>query len=328
MFVWNGIKIYIEGGSNEFILQIRKFFYASLAKFSKKDCDIVFSLYSQDNKCFPVPKENARLVKSITIVLDKEYKLDIYSYGQKLWYIYHDIAGVWIDFKNNKAIISLSNNLFPFFYYNILFFFLYPLSAILENFGYFRLHASSAILKNKAVLFTGKSFSGKSTSAFAIASGKGTIISDDMTFVKKTGGSYFVYTITKLVKLREDVLLDFFPEFLKYDYIKNENEERYFNADDINKNKTNNKTVLKAIIILEKTGKEFSSYSKVSLSEVVPHIFPTSVRTSIEKYTHREFMFITDLLNDIPCYKVYFGTDMADFSRNINDLLSDLKNEK
>jgi len=319
LYDWNGIKIYIDGKNQKFISDIRKYFYATYTKIKREECDIVFSIYDTNEQKLPEINKNARLVNSLILILETETNLKIYAYEEQLWYLYQDIAGIWIDFKSNKIILSLAEKLFSFSYYNILFFFLYPLSLLLENFGYFRAHSSCVNIKDKALLFTGDSGSGKSTSAFAIAVNGGSIISDDMTFIKKTADSYRAYTITRLVKLRNDIILKFFPNLLKYKSIKNNEEEMYFDVNGIN-SRIPEPSIIRAIIILEKTGKRNTSLNKIHPSKVVPHLFPSSIRTSIEKFTQREFIFFTDLLNDVSCYKVNFGTDMLDFYKVVANI--------
>jgi hypothetical protein len=321
LYIWNGIKICIDGKDNKFISDIRKYFYATYTENKIEDCDIVFSVYDRNEQKLPEISKDARLVSSYVLVLENETLIRIYLHEEQIWYFYQDLAEIWVDFKNNKIILSLNEKLFPFAYYNILFFFLYPLSSLLENFGYFRAHSSSVDIKDKAFLFTGDSGSGKSTSAFAIAANGGSIISDDMTFIKKTADSYKAYTITRLVKLRNDIILKFFPELLQYERLKNNEEEMYFNVDNIN-SEIPGPAIIKALIILEKTGKRNSDVIKVHPSKIVPHLFPSAIRTSIERFTHREFNFFTDILNEVECYKVYFGTDMADFYKVIAGISS------
>ena len=290
MYIWNDLKIYIDGKNRKFISGIRKYFYASYVRLKREECDIFFSVYDEIEHKLPEINKNARLVKSYILILETETNLKIYTYEEQLWYLYQGLAGIWIDFKSNKIMLSLAEKLFSFSYYNILFFFLYPLSLLLENFGYFRAHSSCVNIKDKAFLFTGDSGSGKSTSAFAIAANGGSIISDDMTFIKKTAGSYKAYTITRLVKLRNDIILKFFPKLLKYKSLKNNEEEMYFEVNDIN-SELPEPSIIRAIVILEKTGKRITSLNKIHPSKVVPHLFPSSIRTSIEKFTNREFIF-------------------------------------
>ena len=319
MYIWNDLKIYIDGKNRKFISGIRKYFYASYVRLKREECDIFFSVYDEIEHKLPEINKNAKLVKSYILILETETNLKIYTYEEQLWYLYQDLAGIWIDFKSNKIILSLAEKLFSFSYYDILFFFLYPLSLLLENFGYFRVHSSCVNIKDKAFLFTGDSGSGKSTSAFAVAANGGSIISDDMTFIKKTAGSYRAYTIMRLVKLRNDIIRKFFPGLLQYKSLKNNEEEMYFDVSGINSEITE-PSIIRAIIILEKTGQKTTSLNKIHPSKVVPHLFPSSIRTSIEKFTHREFIFFTDLLNDVSCYKVNFGTDMPDFYKAVANI--------
>ena len=321
MYTWNGLKIHIDGKNHKLISDIRKYFYASYSMISGDDCDITFSIYDTHEKIFPPLNKNSRLVKSRNLFLEKEFELKIYEHKDELWYFYHDIAGIWFDFKGNKIIVSLSDKLFSFPYYNILFFFLYPLGLLLENLGYYRLHASCVDIEGRAVLFSGISGSGKSTAAFASASHGGDIVSDDVTFIKKIGDSYKVCTITKLVKLHGDTITRFFPELLIYKHIKNHEGDMYFDVNNVNSGLPTH-SVLDSIVILEKTGIKSSNSNKIHPSRVVPHLFPSSIQINNNKFTHQKFNFLTGLLNDIPCYKVRFGVDMLDFYKNIKSIVN------
>lgn len=321
MYTWNGLKIYIDGKNQKLISNIRTYFYASYSTISREDCDITFSIYGAHEKILPPLNKNSRPVKSCDLFLEKDFELKVYEHKEELWYFYHDIAGIWIDFKGNKIIVSLSDKLFSFPYYNILFFFLYPLGLLLENLGYYRLHASCVDIEGRAVLFSGLSGSGKSTAAFASAAHGGNIVSDDVTFIKRTGDLYKAYTITRLVKLHGDSITKFFPKLLSYKYIENHEGDMYFDVNNVNSGLPTH-SVLNSIVIVEKTGIKSSNSSKIHPSRVIPHLFPSSIQINNNKFTHKKFIFLTDLLNDIPCYKVRFGVDMHDFHKNIKGIIN------
>lgn len=321
MYIWNGIKIYIEGKDLEFISNIQKFFHAPYIKLPKGKHDIIFSIYDEQEGMLPAINKEARLIKSRTILVENELNLKIYEHEEEFWYLYQDTAGIWIDCKSNKIVLSLSGKFFSFPYYNILLFFLYPLGMLLENLGFFRVHASCIDTGNRAVLFTGQSGSGKSTAAFAAAASGGNIISDDITFLEKTGDSYRVHTITKFVKLHSDTINRFFPKLLGHRFLKSNEEEMYFKAKDINDKEPEN-SILNAIIILERTDKKDSSFKKIHPSKVIPHLFPSSIPINNNRFTHRKFIFLSDLLNDIQCYNACFGTGMSDFYKKITNSLN------
>ena len=116
MYIWNGIKICIEGRDLEFISNIQKYFNASYAEFPRKMYDIIFSIYDMQEDMLPVINKEARLIKSRTILIENELNLKIYEHDEQFWYLYQDIAGIWIDFKNNKIVLSISKKHFSFPY--------------------------------------------------------------------------------------------------------------------------------------------------------------------------------------------------------------------
>jgi hypothetical protein len=182
------------------------------------------------------------------------------------------------------------------------------------------LHSSCIAFGKKAVLFTGVPGSGKSTSAFALASGGGRIISDDLSLVKKSDSVYHPYILNILAKLNAQALKRFFPQFLKYELIQSQEEDIYMKTSDLSEGDPAN-AVLSAIIILQKSGSKDSSLAPIHPLKVVPHLFPSTINTSIEQVTKRKFEFVTGLLENIPCYQADFGTDMDDFCNKVRKVL-------
>ncbi len=321
MYTWNGIKINIDGNNKEFISNIRKYLHASYSESSSLDYDIEISVYAASENMLPPINKNAKLIRSRTILVENEINVKIYEHEEEFWYLYQDTAKIWINCKNNKIVLSLSDKPFSFPYYNVLIFFLFPLGILLENLGYFRVHASCIDIGDQAVLFTGRSGNGKSTAAFAAIVNGGNIISDDITFLKKTGDSYKVHTVTNLVKLHSDTIGRFFSKLLSHKYIRNNEGEMYFEAKDINDKEPENSN-LGAIITLEKTSNKKSSFKKIHPPKVVPHLFPSSIPINNSKFTHRKFILVSDLLNNIQCYNACFGTDMSYFYKKITNSLN------
>ncbi len=325
MYIWNGIKININGNKKKFISSIHKYLHASYSESKDMDYDIDISVYGINENMMPPINRNAKLKKTFTLAIEKEYTSKIYSFREELWYLYQDLASCWIDLKNNKIVISIHDKPFSFQYYNILIFLLHPLGLLFENFGFYRIHSSCVNIGEKAVLITGRSGSGKSTSAFALALNGGDIVSDDLTLIKKTGDHYHTYTMTRLVKLHDLTIDRFYPELLKHSSLKNDEGEVYFDEGDINSGPIES-SMLDSIVILEKIENRNSSFTRVHPSRVIPHLFPSSIQLSNERFANNKFLFLTDMLNDIPCYEVRFGTDMKDFYRNITNILKNGNN--
>ena len=347
MYTWNNINIKIRCSDNKYISDILE--YTSIFRTmpseenaDKEKADITVTICNEGENMLPPFDKNTEILNKYNIFLEKETELKICSNEKGYWYIYEGIAGIWVDLLNCEIKISLSCNLFSFRYYNILVFLLYPLGTLLQKFGYNRVHASSVDIGGRALLFTGMSGSGKSTAAFAVAAGGGNIIADDMTFIKNAGDCYNVFTITRLVKLGEEAIGRFFPELLKQRCLKGAEQDIYFDVNDINdraysesgKNKLPpnegkngncpDPPELNAAIILEKTGSKDSDYSKIHPLKTIPHLFPSSIQVNRGESTLNKFNFLTDLLDNIRCYKVDFGTSMPGFYGKVKTLLYEI----
>ncbi len=322
MYLWNNIKINVEGNNHTFIDGIKKYINAVYDHDYDGPCDINVNICSDTTVDIPDVPDNARNVKSLVFNMNKEFRLDIFSHESQLWYLFRDVAGIWLDYSKNELHICVSSMPLDFEYYNILMFFLHPLGALVENFGYFRLHSSCIAIDGKSLLISGLSGSGKSTSAFSVPTLEGHIIADDLTFINKDETGYHPSSLSSLVKLRDDSLKMFYPELNRLHEAAHYENETYFFLEDINKSRPEGIT-LNCISILEKTGIKDSSYKPVHPSEIVPQLFPSTIHTNIEENTGRKFIFITDMLNDLPSFKINFGTNMSSFYKAIKHLLSE-----
>lgn len=323
MYSWNDIIISVAGDNTKFIDGIKKYINAVYIHDYEGKCDIKVTVCSNSKDQIPDIPKDARKVKSLVFNMNLEVRLDILSHGTQLWFLYRDIAGIWIDYHSNEMLVCITGMPLDFEYYNILLFFLHPLGSLIENFGYFRLHSSCVSINGHSVLITGKSGSGKSTSAFTVPTNDGQIISDDLTFVLKDETGYHPSSLSSLVKLRDDSINMFFPELKRLHEAAHFEDETYFFIADINKKRYESNT-LNCIAILEKTGSSNSAFKPVHPSEVVPELFPSTIHTNIEENTGLKFVFITDMLNELKSFKISFGTDMAKFYGEIQRLLSEV----
>ncbi|MDD3777682.1 MAG: hypothetical protein PHN32_08770, partial [Actinomycetota bacterium] len=310
MYNWNGIRINVQGNALEFKAHIKQYFYADYNG-NQKDCHINVYVNKTGSGIFTYPSGQPQQVRSYTLLVDREVKVDIYEYSQKIYYHYHKIASVLIDYNHNALHINLSSQVFNFPYYNVLLFFLNPLGLLLDNFGFKRAHSACAYIKDSSILFTGISGGGKSTSAFSMVVNGGNIISDDITYFKQENKNFYPHTVSSLAKLRKESVYNFFPQLLHYSYMKNSEDELYFYINDLNANLKKNPKI-RAIVILNKTMQPVSSLRPIAPSKVVPHIFPSSIRPN-SRNTENNFLFLTELLDQVPCYEADFGTDMANF---------------
>ncbi len=321
MYSWNNLKISVEGDNKVFIDGIKKYINAVYVHDYEGKCDIKTTVCSSSKAGIPPLPEDARKIKSLVFSLDIEIRLDIYSYKTQIWYLYRDIAGVWIDYEKKELAVCLTNMPLDFEYANIQLFFLHPLGTLLESFGFFRLNCSCGTLGNRAILFAGQHGSGKTTSAFTLPTHGGTIVSDDLTFINKDKEGYHPSSLTKLVGLNLDSVNQFFPELNLVHSAAFNDSVIYFFLADINIAKQDDITV-SVITLLNKSGKKITGCSSSQSSEIMPLLFPSGIHSNIEANTSAKFLFIADMLEDINKCKFSSGTDMSDFIKHIKTVIN------
>ncbi|MFO7612720.1 MAG: hypothetical protein R6W99_09605 [Clostridia bacterium] len=321
MYIWNDISIMVNGSNTAFTSKVGKYINAVNDPGCSKDADIEVFVSECKSDIREVP-DSARLVKILQYTEGINATLRIYNEGQFLWYIYENMADICIDCRENRLTIIAKDLPIDFEYYNILIFMFQPLGYILENFEFYRIHSSCCTIGNNSFLATGLSGSGKSTSAFAAQRYGGGIISDDLTYVRNIDGKYMAYSLSGLVKLRDDSLLRFFPDLGSLEPACRFMDETYYYIKDINGgNKPGN--IISGIGMLTKTGFPSSSYQTARPVEIVPEMFPSTIHTNIRESAARKFAFITDMLSHVGCYRIDFGTDMKSYYNVVRKILGE-----
>jgi hypothetical protein len=316
MYLWNGIRIEVKGSNQNCIVGLSKYLNAVYDHEYEGECDISILLVDEADNAIPRIPSSATKIKSMLINLDTDVRMDVFTFETQLWYVYSNHVSLWMDYKANILIVSIKTMPYTFEYFNILTFILHPLGTLLEGFGFFRLHGSCAALSGRSVLFTGMDGNGKSTSAFAIATHGGSIISDNLTFVKKEEDGYKPYALTKLVKLSLESVNAYFPELTRVHSATFDSGEIYYFLDDINTFKSNASN-LSNLMLIDKGTDTTSSCQPLTASEILPLLFPTGIHTSIEENTGNKFLFISELLDELAVCKITIGTNIADFMRLI-----------
>ncbi|MDX1359118.1 MAG: hypothetical protein R3232_09830 [Clostridia bacterium] len=319
MYSWNDLKISVEGDNKIFMDGIKKYINAVYVHDYEGECDVKATICNSFKTGIPSIPADARKVKSLVFNLNVEIRLDIYSYEKQIWFLYRDIAGVWIDYDTNEMIICISEMPLDFEYSNIQLFFLHPLGAILENLGFYRLHAGCVSIDGNSTLITGSSGSRKSLAAFSVPVHGGHIISDDITFLEKKDDGYHASSLSNLTRLHEGSITQYFPELNLLHEAAHYNEENYFFLEDINPSKPVS-SVVKNIVLLNKSQKKKPSVKNVHSSEVFPQLFPTTIHTNIEEITGSKFVFISDLLNEITTYKMTLGDNITELYEMLEKL--------
>jgi hypothetical protein len=72
--------------------------------------------------------------------------------------------------------------------------------------------------------------------------------------------------------------------------------------------------------VLNQTGERESSWQKIPPSGAVQHLFPVTINCDIPKLAKEKFLFLTDFLKTVPCFRIDFGTDMDGFAGVVKEI--------
>jgi len=103
----------------------------------------------------------------------------------------------------------------------------------------------------------------------------------------------------------------------EYDVIA---EEHYLKLGDTKKSLWQNRVPLKALCLLEQTGKPQTEITAITPTKLVGGLFPVTITGVHPQYRAAKFDFIMEMVENIECRLVKFGTDMADFTAKIEEL--------
>jgi hypothetical protein len=176
--------------------------------------------------------------------------------------------------------------------------------ALLHQRGYLPLHGSSIKTKEGAVVFTGKSASGKSTLAADLVIKGFKILDDDITAISRNENNQFVvHPGIPQIKLWKDVLANL-KHFKNCTKVRPHIEKYQIQLNDSFQCKSER---LVKILVLQAENKTTFSSETVSGAEKFSLLKSNTYRTqyvhSLDLKSHN-FQLITELANQTPIYKV------------------------
>lgn len=287
---------------------------------AKKNINMYFTESESLDDFINTIDSDAKLLDDRDAVLDGDYRYLLYSSSNdSRWVIIDKIGAVYIS--NHDSIIntviygSLSSS-------DILQFLMFcsnPMIRILRDNGYVSLHSACINIGNKNALITGLSGRGKSTATFALLESAHTAITDESTLIKNENGTFKAYSLMNWIKVEKGAKDVFFSD-IGDRYIRCQ-DAYIIRLTDINKCENYIANTIDYIFILEQTGIPKTSIVKAGPLDVIRELFPVTLSRSSKEYTDYAFSTISDLLDSIECYKVLFGTDMKQFSQQIDALV-------
>ena len=257
-------------------------------------------------------------IKSGIMMVNQNFDFATYAEGSRQWIDYAGAGRCMIDFCKGSAISMIRGNaMFPT--YQKYLFAEHPLDKLLTSKSIFSMHASCASVNGKGIAFTGNSGAGKSTAAFALMHKGMPILTDEKLFIFKDEG-YSAGSISDIIKVRQDVISKFFASqdaCHEYDVIAG---EHYLKLGGSKTTIWQSRAPLTALCMLEQTGKPKTEVKSINPTKLAGGLFPVTITSASPQFRAAKFGFMMEMLENVECRLVKFGTDMDDFAAKIEQL--------
>jgi hypothetical protein len=265
----------------------------------------------------PLPGPEKRIKRGI-MSLDRDFDYSVYADQDRQWTDYAGAGRILLDYAAGKAVSLICGDAMPPTYQKYLFSD-HPLDRLLASQGIYSLHASCASFNGRGIAFTGSSGAGKSTAAFALLQKKIPVLTDEKLYVFKKG-AYFAGSVSDIIKVRSDAISRFFPNpdtCRVYDTIS---DERYLKLRCSEPPVWLDRAPLKALCMLEQTGRPETEITPINPLKLIGGLFPVTLTGAGTRYRAEKFGFIMEMIGDIECRLIRFGSDMDRFAAAVSEL--------
>lgn len=315
MFRWQEFNIELNTNSSELILLVEK--YTTLERINTNgiaDIKLTFNDCEKDSIEGQIPHEAINTFSG-KMLLEETRDYLVYKLENEKWSVYKEYGTCHINDSKNTIVSERIFKNVVFDYYSILLLMIKPLSELLRKYGYVRFHTGCIKIKDNNCLISGISGRGKSTATFSLLRKGHLVLSDEMPLLKKEGERYNAYSLSNIVKIREEAVKRFFTKDimnLPHDCFE---DEYYFQLSDIQSKTLKVASDIKNVFVLNITGKTDTKIHSVHPTQVIQELFPVTINAIDEEKMNETFKFVMGFLNHANCYQIDFGTDMELFEK-------------
>jgi len=312
-----GKSIRIQSDSADWLAAIEQFIpLQRISATQSPNWDIRYREAGSDkiDDLLPLPAESCRTCKlHIQEPISLEYS--IYCKENAQWYDWNGLGRAYIDLSARRAEVVLLTEQSAPLVLKIILLAERVLGRIIWP-DFCAIHAGCVLVGGKGVLLTGPSGAGKSTATYALMQHGMSVMADDIVYVGKKQG-YVAVALTNIIKVRQKSIENFFPGLPASVRGFTLEDETYFPL--AAKTDTAGQVALEAILTIEQSGRPESRLERVSPLSVVGSVFPVTLADPDVQRRTAKFHFVTDMLNNLECYRLSFGTDMSRFAALIHE---------
>lgn len=291
--------------------------------------DISLTLIETDSAAvdeyIALPGEELKAAENI-LILNREvpYLTYIDNKRRQRWVDFIGYGRMFLDYEKGTAVaIRFSESGITPHYSDILFVY-NNINSLLSRFKFYEVHASSVRVGGKGLLFTGHSGRGKSTACCALLQKGYPVLSDEKILLYAMDeGQYGGFSISDVIKIREHAVHRFFPDLVQQEPLCLTEGEYSYKAGQINSRAWLASAPIDYLLVVQQSGEKKTRLERTSPARVVGELFPVTLKHYERFALDEKFNFLMDFLDRIPCYRLFFGTDMDDFVLQMEELVKE-----
>ena len=246
---------------------------------------------------------------------------DVYARDGGLLLDYHRRGQLWLDTSGGRLEGSLTE---PLDLHQALLpsiFFFFPLAQLLARRGLHIVHAAALERNGRGVLIPGMSGSGKSTCCVSLMRAGYRCLSDDKPFLRENGAGVELLPFPEMIDVT-DQSVAFFPELSKAaSDLESGFRKKRFCAETLYPGSAADAVTPRVILFPQISEEPTSRVEALSKAQALQTLLPHSLLCFDRGISVRHFELLTRLVETTTCYRLYFGRDVLDLPRLVDQLL-------
>jgi len=201
----------------------------------------------------------------------------------------------------------------------------YALTELLKWKGFYTIHATGLEKDGLGVLIPGDSGRGKTTTFLSLLRSGYRCLSDDHPFIHKNRNGIEVLAFPVKVDVTENTI-NLFPELREPSAPLHKGVvKRYFYVEDVYPNGTGNSCIPKIILFPHVVDRSTSWLEPISKKQALEDLLPQALLVYDREVGKQEFQTLSQLVQQVECYRLHFGRDVLDVPNLIDPLLKKAK---
>ena len=257
----------------------------------------------------------------IELVYEAEYFKILRTGNHTIWINIDHRALVQIQLNQEKAFVYVTPSMLRdtfYFAYGIIYL---TLSFFLRRANYFPIHASAVAKHNKALIFTGNSRSGKTTTSLAMLRKGFNLLSDDTILLHKDNSRFTIYSVPIKVSITPETnqLLPELAETLFPLSVRN-NGKYYLDIDKVSQGAFQKDCEPHLLFFPVITGNTETRVEPLSALQATEKLLHKSFTSIDSETTTNNFNILCALATASVAYTLYLGTDLERMAEQVAQL--------